>query len=278
MIKTTLSEFQNNFPKLISNFERTTGKNAIYRNKLTKGFLYWLGQKIKYKTLICNDPNCPKYGLEFNNKIALASHKKWHKPGYRENQSKILKGHWTGNKNPNYDKFGEEHPRYGKSHSKESREKISEVCKGRQFTEEHRRKLSEAKKGEKCYNYGKLGEENYNWKGDEATHGAKHWWINKHYPQKDICDDKCEVCGKLNLNLDLAQFIHTNKRNMDNPMIDYMYICPDKNSCHSIYDKLTDKQKEELLNGATIREEKLKRVKEYVLKIINNDKNKFTTN
>ena len=51
-------------------------------------------------------------------------------------------------------------------------------------------------------------------------------------------------------------------------MIDYMYICPKtKNSCHYIYDTLSDKEKEELLNGAITREEKLKRVREYVLKI-----------
>ena len=54
-------------------------------------------------------------------------------------------------------------------------------------------------------------------------------------------------------------------------MIDYMYICPKakKNSCHIIYDRLTESQKEKLLAGSITREEKLKRVREYILGIKN---------
>ncbi len=72
------------------------------------------------------------------------------------------------------------------------------------------------------------------------------------------------------MKLDLARFIHINVRNMDDPMIDYMYICPrmkknSKNSCHRIYDdNLSNKEKEELLSGAITKEEKLERVREFI--------------
>lgn len=44
---------------------------------------------------------------------------------------------------------GEQHPLYGKSHSEESKQKMSDSHKGksRTFSDDHRRKLSEAKKG-----------------------------------------------------------------------------------------------------------------------------------
>lgn len=123
-------------------------------------------------------------------------------------------------------------------------------------------------RGENNPNYGKFGEEHPSYKED-AGYVAKHEWINKHYPQKNVCNDKCEICGKINLNLDLAQFRHINVRNMDDPIIDYLYMCPynEKDGCHRIYDdNLSDEQKKELLKGATTREEKLNGIRKYILK------------
>lgn len=56
---------------------------------------------------------------------------------YRRKQSEIKKGKFTG----------ENHPMYGKHHSEETKQKISENRKGKQLSEEHKQKLSDAKKG-----------------------------------------------------------------------------------------------------------------------------------
>ena len=109
-MKTTISEFKEKYPKLILRFERQTGKNAFWANKITKHFIYWLRQKIKYKTLICNDPNCPDYGKEFQNKKALIVHIDWHNPERRENHIKKM----SGENNPNYGRCGDKNPSYGK--------------------------------------------------------------------------------------------------------------------------------------------------------------------
>ena len=59
-------------------------------------------------------------------------------------------------------------------------------------------------------------------------------------------------------------------------MIDYLYMCPKsrkgencKNNCHTIYDILSHEEQEKLLTGAITREEKLKRIRKYVLGIKN---------
>lgn len=49
---------------------------------------------------------CPECNRKFPSKRSLAQHKKWHKPGYRENH--------TGKNHPNYGKFGAENPMFGK--------------------------------------------------------------------------------------------------------------------------------------------------------------------
>jgi len=233
-MKIPMSEVPEKHPKLVLMFEKETGRKAILKNgKIAKGFRYWLYQKFKYRTLKCNDPTCPDYGKKFKNKTALVAHICWHKEGYRENQSKASK----------------------------------EV----QNRPEVKRKNSELSKGEKNWNYGRCGDKSPSYK-ENAGNQANHIWIKKHYPPKKMCDNRCELCGKFRLDLQLARFIHINVRNMEDPMIDYMYICPykEKNSCHRIYDdNLSNKEKEKLLSGATTREEKLKRVRKYVLKIKN---------
>jgi len=79
----------------------------------------------------------------------------------------------TGKNNPNYGNHklaGENNPMYGKCHTQETRQKISEANKniseetrkrmseshkGKRLSEETRKKMSEAQKGEKSHNYGK---------------------------------------------------------------------------------------------------------------------------
>ena len=55
---------------------------------------------------------------------------------------------------------GEAHPMYGKKHSQESKDKISESCKGRSPTGETRKKLSDLAKFRIRENGGHLGEKN----------------------------------------------------------------------------------------------------------------------
>jgi len=224
---------------------------------------------------------CPNCNREFDSKGSLARHKNWHNKEYRENMT------------------GENNPRgmLNKHHSNKTRRIIGEASEKRWSNKEYREKMKKIQKEvwnrpghRKNYNqspmwwgkpgvenpmFGKFGKEAPNYK-ENAGSGAKHQWIRKHYSQKDICNNKCEICGKFRLDLELARFIHIDVRNMDNPMIDYLYLCPKtrkgencKNNCHTIYDRLTKEQKQELLKGALTREEKLKRVREYMLKNIN---------
>ena len=69
-----LSKIPEKYPNLVSAYEKDTGNHAIYHNKVTGQFEIWLNQKIKYKSLICNNPNCPKFGQEFDSIIALNRH------------------------------------------------------------------------------------------------------------------------------------------------------------------------------------------------------------
>ena len=59
-----------------------------------------------------------------------------------------------GENHPYYGKRGKNSVWYGKSHSEESRKKMSEVKKGKSQSEETRKKLSEIRKGKKWWNDG----------------------------------------------------------------------------------------------------------------------------
>lgn len=60
---------------------------------------------------------------------------------------------------------GERCYNYGTHLPEETRQKISDALRGRQFSEETIRKISEAEKGEKNHMYGKCGEQSPTWKG-----------------------------------------------------------------------------------------------------------------
>jgi hypothetical protein len=91
-----------------------------------------------------------------------------------------------GKNNPQYGKLGKNSHNYGKSHSEETRKKLSERQKGeknhnygKSFSEETRRKMSEAQKGEKNGMYGKSRSEESRKKQSEALKGK--YGGEKHY-------------------------------------------------------------------------------------------------
>lgn len=67
-----------------------------------------------------------------------------HSAATKERQSKIMKGRYTGNKNPFY----------GKSHSEETIQKYKDLFTGVPRSEDHRRKISEGLKGKSTWNKG----------------------------------------------------------------------------------------------------------------------------
>lgn len=103
-MKIPITEVPEKHPKLILMFEKEWNMHAIWHNKITGHFKYWLRQKIKFKNLKCKDPNCPKFGQKFPSKHSLANHITWHDPDYR----KSLSGENAGM----YGRRGEEHPSY----------------------------------------------------------------------------------------------------------------------------------------------------------------------
>jgi hypothetical protein len=79
-----------------------------------------------------------------------------------------------GENNPSYGKRGKNSPLYGKSHSEETKKKMSEKAKGRCLSYDTKRKLSEANKGENNYWYGKSHSEQTKRKMSEAQKGENN--------------------------------------------------------------------------------------------------------
>ena len=69
---------------------------------------------------------------------------------------------------------GRKSPFYGKHHTEETKNKMSETRKGKHHTEETRKKLSETRKGKKHHFYGKHHTEEAKNKMSEAHRGEKH--------------------------------------------------------------------------------------------------------
>lgn len=79
---------------------------------------------------------------------------------------------------------GEKNYMFGKHHTEESKQKMSEAQKGKTFSEESRKKMSEAKKGEKHPMYGKHPSEETRKKLSEAKKGEKHYNFGKHLSEE----------------------------------------------------------------------------------------------
>lgn len=102
-----------------------------------------------------------------------------------------------------------------KSHTEETKRKISEAHKGMKRSKEHRKNTSKSKRGRK----------NPKWKGDKAVKISLHKYIAKIKPRPKICEF-CEKERKLAL-ANLKD--HNYTRNPD----DYKWLCY---SCHKKFD------------------------------------------
>ncbi len=216
-----ISEFQNKYSILILSFERTTGKKAIYHNKITGYFKYWIRQKIKYKTLICNDLNCPKFGQEFPSKKSLASHKIWHKTGYRKRHS------------------GENSHMHDKHRSEETKKKIRESYNKPEVKAKHSKSMTETwnklgyrerLSGENNPIFGRRGKECSAFKEDVGYH-AIHIRVKK----RKTKPKNCELCGLSEFNEKLGRLELSDKTGLcldDDDNFQYAHI-----SCHKKYDK-----------------------------------------
>ena len=65
----------------------------------------------------------------------------WEQDGYRESRE----GLFAGENNPQYGKFGADHPAYGHRHTDETKEKIANALKGRIVSQETKEKLSQTR-------------------------------------------------------------------------------------------------------------------------------------
>lgn len=73
---------------------------------------------------------------------------------------------------------------------------------------------------------GKVGEENYIWKGEFASYGAMHKWVARWKGKPMVCDH----CGsKRKKKYEWSNKDHQYRRNLD----DYQRLCT---SCHRLYD------------------------------------------
>jgi len=268
-MKILITEVPEKYPKLILRFEKETGWNAIYHNKLTKNFKYWFHQKIKNKTLICNI--CDRV---FDSKRALISHKWSHNKKLREEANKkIGDTHRGKTRNP----FTEEHKRKigdtrkGKHHSEATKQKIGDRNRGKYRSEEIKKKMSiiqkeihnrpevrekhsksmkeqwnipefrkrmsgknhpnYGKRGKETGMFGKRGKETGNWKGDDVGYHGLHQRVRK----IKIKPENCEICGLPEFYENLGRLELSNIRNhqyTDNPD-DYQYV---HQRCHRKYD------------------------------------------
>lgn len=87
----------------------------------------------------------------------------------------------------------------GKSHSKETKEKMSKSklgeknpMYGRHHSEETKKKLSSSLKGirsgENNPMFSISSEKHPQWKGDEAGYIAKHQWVRRHFGKASFCE------------------------------------------------------------------------------------------
>ena len=230
-MKTTISEFKEKYPKLISKFERTTIHKTVWDNKLTDRFIYWLRQKITYRNLKCKDSNCPKFGQEFKSKNALGVHLNFHKSGVRERHSKEMKKRWqnpeyrerqSGENNHMFGMYGEKNPNYGKCGA------------------ETKRKIGDGNRGEKNAMFGKFGVNHPSYKYNDIGYAQIH--IRAHKADPPPVDGICAYCHKVKDKFRHIKLVHSNKNHSYK-----LPINPDEwqwihQSCHMKYDNKNNKK------------------------------------
>jgi hypothetical protein len=92
---------------------------------------------------------------------------------------------------------GEKHHYYGKTFSEEHKRKLSATKKGRTFSEEHKRKMSLSQTGKKHHFFGKHFSEDHKRKLSEAHIGEKNYMFGK--IQKKVQCPHCSKIGGINM-------------------------------------------------------------------------------
>ena len=73
------------------------------------------------------------------------------------------------------------------------------------------------------------GENNYAWKGDDASYRSKHNWIENHYGKPTTC----EHCQKTNLSGHNIQWANISGKYL-RIRTDWLRLCA---KCHAVFDK-----------------------------------------
>lgn len=105
-----------------------------------------------------------KLSTEHRLNIGLASEKRSHSPESKLKISQALKGHEV---------------------SEKTRDKIKLARSKQVITEEHKTKISKALKNNPLHQ----GDKHWNWKGDEIGYGGLHRWVEKHLGKPALCDN-----------------------------------------------------------------------------------------
>ncbi len=99
--------------------------------------------------------------------------------------------------------------------------------KGKTHSEESKRKISE----------GHLGQKNHKWKGNEVGYNALHGWVKNNKPKPKLCE-RCKIKPPY----DLANISGKYKRDVN----DFEWIC---RKCHMESDGRMIKMKQGIRNG-----------------------------
>lgn len=111
---------------------------------------------------------------------------------------------------------GTRHHMYGRKHSEESRQRISDSLRGRRLSAEHREKISQRQRGEL----------HHFWKGDDASYHAIHNWLARWHKKTGRCE-WCECAHHRTHWANLSGEYHRD-------ISDYAELCP---SCHKLFDR-----------------------------------------
>jgi hypothetical protein len=223
---------------------------------------------------------CEICGREFKNYISLGQHLRACKITSNEYYDRFLRKDGEGicpicgkettylNLGKGYRKFcsnkcarsGKNNPMFGKHHSEETREKMSDAKKGRRLSEETKKKLSDANKGENNFWYGKhhteetkkkisnarkgkyAGKNNPNWKGGISLKEFKNAYGLEPTDWQKLAQEIrkrdnfiCQLCGKKGAT-DVHHII-PRRIKIDNSPDNLITLC---RSCHAKIEHLTD--------------------------------------